>query len=150
MSRGCDQQEKSLAAARAGALDAASAVHARDCADCRALLLAEESLRGLALELRSEAQPPGLEGLLWRAELRRRLEGAERGARVLLLYDRVALAAGVAGLGVVLAWKWGAVVEAIGRWMRADSSASLATVLAVAALLVLSLMGWLATLWAED
>jgi hypothetical protein len=150
MSQACDRQERTLALARSGALDEASALHARGCADCRAMLVAEEQLRGLAVTLRSEAALPGLEGLVWRAELRRRVERAERGARVLSLYDRLALGGGVAGLGMALVWKRHAAAELLGTWLRIDSKPSTLVVTALAALLVLSLMGWLVTLWAEE
>ena len=149
MNRACDKHETVLAGARTGNLGENLAAHLRGCAACREMLAVDASLRAYAQELRAAASPPNLEGLLWRAELRRRLDRAERGARVLSLYDRLVLAGGLAGLGLALVWNWRDAVALAGRWLHAGSNAPL-VLTGLTALLVLSLMGWLMTVWAEE
>lgn len=155
MNRACDKHETVLAGARTGNLGENLAAHLRGCAACREMLAVDASLRAYAQELRAAASPPNLEGLLWRAELRRRLDRAERGARVLSLYDRLVLAGGLAGLGLALVWNWNEAVAFVSRWLRAGSGAPLAlsaqsALAGLTAVLVLSLIGWLMTLWAEE
>jgi hypothetical protein len=80
---------------------------------------------------------PSAETLLFRARLRERLEVGERAARLLVLYDRVALTASAAAALALVAWRW----DALAAWWGGSAipSASLSNtgaVLAAGAILV--------------
>jgi len=147
----CTREAETLAAARSGRWQADLREHARLCPDCAATLSVHEALNGHAAALRTEAVPGSADTLLWRASLQARIERAERAARPVAWFDRIAVgvAAALALLGLL--WRGEKLFGWVGHAMGGRVAAS--PDLAVLLIVMLAFTGavlWIFGAWAEE
>jgi hypothetical protein len=147
----CPREAETAAAERSGAWTAELREHARHCPDCAASTTVHEALHEYAASLRAVAAPAAAEALLWRARLRARVEHAERAARPVAWFDRVALAV-AAAIGLLAAlWRGSAVFEWLGHTMGGKVAASPSLVALVVVLSAFTgAVLWIFGNWAEE
>ena len=139
----CVREQETLAGARSGRWEADLREHARVCPDCAAAVAVDEALQSHASALRAEAVPGSVETLLWRANLRARIEQAERAARPVAWFDRIAIAVAAALLLLGLLWRG----EAAFGWLGHALGGKVAATPQLAVLLVVLLAFTGAVLW---
>ena len=151
MDTACAREQETLAAARSGRWEADLREHARLCPDCAAALAVDEALQSHASALRAEAVPGSAETLLWRASLRARIERAERAARPVAWFDRIAIAVAAALALLGLLWRGEAVFGWVGHALGGKVAAS--PQLAVLLIVLFAFTGavlWIFGSWAEE
>lgn len=147
----CPREEETMAAARAGVWAAELREHARLCPDCAAIAGVQAALAEQAAALAAGPVPGSAEALLWRAHLRARVAAAERAARPVAWFDRIALGV-AAALGVLfLLWRG----ESLFGWLGQSVGGRVAATPTLAVLLIV-LLGftgsvlWMFSSWAEE
>ncbi len=147
----CAREQETLVAARNGRWEPELGEHARLCPDCAAAIAVDEALQGHAARLRAEAVPGSAEALLWRANLRARVEQAERAARPVAWFDRIAIAVAAALALLGLLWRGEALFGWVGHTMGGKVPASPDLVVLLVVLLAFTgAVLWIFGSWAEE
>ncbi len=147
----CARIESTVALARAGAWTDDAREHARRCPDCAAALAVEEVLPRWSAALRAEATPASADSLLWRARLQERIARAERAARPVAIFDRLAVGVAVALAALGLAWRGRALADWFGTSLAGSKSAPPELLLlAVVTIGFAGALFWVFGSWAEE
>lgn len=147
----CGREAATLEAARTGVWGDELREHSRLCPDCAAALAVHGAVLERAAHLRALAELPSPEGLLWRARFQQRIARAERLARPIVIFDRLAVGVAVAAAVAGLAWK----SSAIGAWLGSALGPGAGPSPEITALLLIGLafigaVIWVFTTWAEE